>query len=74
LGPKSRGLSTYEKEYMAILLVVQTWHSYLLFQEFVILTDQKSPTQLSDPRLHTTWQQKVFSKMIGLLYRIVYPT
>jgi hypothetical protein len=24
LGPKSRGLSTYEKEYMAILLVVQS--------------------------------------------------
>jgi hypothetical protein len=23
LGPKSRGLSTYEKEYMAILIVVQ---------------------------------------------------
>jgi hypothetical protein len=25
LGPKSRGLSTYEKEYMAILLAVQQW-------------------------------------------------
>jgi hypothetical protein len=29
LGPKSRGLSTYEKEYMAILVAVQHWRSYL---------------------------------------------
>jgi hypothetical protein len=38
----------------------------------VILTDQKSLTQLSDQRLHTTWQQEVFSKLMGLQYRIVY--
>jgi len=31
LGPKSRGLSTYEKEYMSILLAVQTWRPYLQF-------------------------------------------
>lgn len=66
LGPKSCGLSTYEKEYMAILLAVQSWRSYLQFQEFVILTDQKSLIQLGDQRLHTTWQQKVFSKLLGL--------
>ena len=72
LGPKSRGLSTYEKEYMAILLVVQNWRSYLQFQEFVILTDQKSLTQLTDQHLHTHWQQRIFSKLLGLQYRIVY--
>jgi hypothetical protein len=31
LGPKSRGLSTYEKEFMVILLAVQQWHPYLQF-------------------------------------------
>jgi hypothetical protein len=31
LGAKSRGLSTYEKEFMAILLVVQLWRPYLQF-------------------------------------------
>lgn len=44
LGPKSRGLSTYVKEYMAILIAVQTWRAYLQFQEFIILTDQRSLT------------------------------
>jgi hypothetical protein len=72
LGPKSRGLSMYEKEYMAILLAIQSWRSYLQFQEFVIFTDQKSLTQLSDQRLHTSWLQKVFSKLAGLQYHIVY--
>lgn len=38
----------------------------------MILTDQKSLTQLSDQRLHTHWQQRVFSKLLGLQYRIVY--
>jgi hypothetical protein len=29
LGPKSKGLSTYEKEYMALLMAVQQWRQYL---------------------------------------------
>jgi hypothetical protein len=39
LGPKSQGLSTYEKEYMAILMAVQHWRSYLQYGEFLIFTD-----------------------------------
>lgn len=39
LGPRSIGLSAYEKEYLAILLVVQQWRSYLQLGEFVIYTD-----------------------------------
>jgi len=72
LGPKSQGLSTYEKEYLAILLAVQQWRSYLQHGEFVIYTDQKSLTQLSEQRIHTHWQQKVFTKLLGLQYKIVY--
>jgi hypothetical protein len=37
LGVKSRGLSTYEKEYLAVILAVQQWHAYLQRQEFVII-------------------------------------
>lgn len=72
LGPRSRGLSTYEKEFLAILLAVHNWRSYLQFQEFTILTDHRSLTQLGDQRLHTHWQQLVFSKLLGLQYRIIY--
>jgi len=72
LAPKNRGLSTYEKEYMAILLAVQQWRAYLQHTEFLIRTDHASLTHLTDQRLHTPWQHKVFSKLMGLQYRIAY--
>jgi hypothetical protein len=72
LGPRSQGLSTYEKEYMAILATVDQWRHYLQFGEFHIFIDQKSLVQLAEQRLHTYWQQKVFTKVLGLQYKIIY--
>lgn len=72
LGPRSMGLSTYEKEYMAILLALEHWHSYLQHAEFQIITDHRSLVQLTEHRLHTPWQQKVLTKLIGLQYKIPY--
>jgi hypothetical protein len=56
LGPKLRGLSTYEKEYVAILLAVEQWRYYLQLSEFLIATDQRSQSHLNEQRLHTSWQ------------------
>ena len=53
LGPKIRGLSTYEKEYLAILIAVDQWRTYLQQAEFVIYTDQKSLVFLNEQRLNT---------------------
>jgi hypothetical protein len=72
LGPKARGLSTYEKEYMAILLAVQQWCPYLQQGEFLIHIDHKSLSQLNEQRLHTVWKHKVFTKLLGLQYKVVY--
>lgn len=72
LGPKSRGLSTYEKEYMALIVAVQHWRAYLQHAEFIIVTDHKSLSQLNEQRLHTPWQHKVFTKLLGLQYKIHY--
>jgi len=72
LGPRTWGLSTYEKEYLAILVAVEQWRHYLQCGEFIIHTDQRSLTHLNEQRLHTPWQQKVFTKLLGLQYRIVY--
>jgi hypothetical protein len=71
LGPRLRGLSTYEKEYVAILLAVEQWRHYLQLGEFIIASDQKSLSYLAEQRLHTPWQQ-VFTKLLGLDYQIVY--
>jgi hypothetical protein len=72
LGPKNQGLSTYEKEYLAILVAVDHWRPYFLQGQLVIHTDQQSLTHLNEQRLHTHWQQKVFTKLLGLNYKIVY--
>ena len=72
LGLRNRGLSVYEKEYLAILLAVQHWRPYLQLGEFVIRTDHKSFTHLTDQRLHTMWQQKVLTKLMGLQYKVLY--
>lgn len=69
LGPKAQGLSTYEKECMAILLAIDYWRSYLLQSEFTI---KKSLIHLDDQRLHTPWQHKALTKLLGLNYQIVY--
>lgn len=42
LGVKTQGLSTYEKEYLAILMAVEQWRHYLLHSEFIIYTDKKA--------------------------------
>uniref|UniRef100_A0A0A8Z250 Reverse transcriptase RNase H-like domain-containing protein n=1 Tax=Arundo donax TaxID=35708 RepID=A0A0A8Z250_ARUDO len=40
--------------------------------KFVIFTDQRNLSHLCEQRLHTHWQQKVFTKLLGLQYEIVY--
>ena len=72
LGLKTQGLSTYEKEYLAIVIAVDHWRPYLQQAEFLIFTDQKSLVHLNEQRLNTPWQQKLFTKLLGLQYKIVY--
>jgi hypothetical protein len=57
---------------MAILMALSQWRVYLQLKEFIIHTDQRSLVQLSEQHLHTAWQQRVFSMLLGLNYRIVY--
>lgn len=55
LGPRTKGLFTYEKEYLAIVLAIEQWRPYLQFGEFVVKTDQRSLVHLEEQRLHTPW-------------------
>jgi hypothetical protein len=41
-------------------------------REFYIHIDHKSLAQLNEQRLHTVWQHKVFTKLLGLQYKIIY--
>lgn len=42
LSPHYQGFSTYEKEYLVVIVAVDQWRPYLQHDEFVIYTDQKS--------------------------------
>ncbi|WVZ89541.1 hypothetical protein U9M48_035925 [Paspalum notatum var. saurae] len=72
LSLKNQGMSTYEKESLAILMAIDHWRSYLQPTEFIIQTDHKGLINLDDQRLHTYWQHKVMIKLMGLQYRIWY--
>ncbi|KAL0455650.1 UNVERIFIED_CONTAM: Retrovirus-related Pol polyprotein from transposon.6 [Sesamum latifolium] len=50
LVAKNMGLSTYEKEFLALLLVVTKWKHYLMGNHFIIRTDQKSLKHILDQR------------------------
>lgn len=72
LAPKHQGLSTYEKEFLAIVLAVTKWRSYLLGNHFIIRTDHHSLKFLMEQKMLTPMQQKWLSKLLGFDYEIVY--
>ena len=63
LKGRELSLSTYEKEFLALVTAVQKWRPYLLGQAFK--TDQQSLKYLLEQRVGTPTQQKWLSKLIG---------
>ena len=72
LGSAQRATSIYEKEFLALILAVEKWRTYLQLQEFVIKTDHKSLSYLSEQNLHSEMQRKAMTRLMGLKFRIVY--
>lgn len=72
LCPRYQSLSTYEKEFLAIIVAVDQWRLYLQHAEFIIYTDRKSLIHLEEQRLTTPWRPKAFTKFLGLQRRIRY--
>lgn len=52
LSEAHKTLSIYEKEFLALIMAVERWRSYLQRQQFVIRTDHKSLCFLEDQNLH----------------------
>lgn len=72
LAPKHQMLSTYEKEFLAVLQALDKWRGYLLDRHFVIKTDHFSLKYLLDQRITTPTQMKWLPKLIGYDYEILY--
>lgn len=72
LGDKHKALSIYEKEFLALIMAVGKWRHYLQRQEFIILTDHKSLSYLTEQNLHSEMQRKAMTRLMGLQFKIVY--
>lgn len=69
---KQLGLSTYEKEFLAILMAISKWRPYLQNSHFIIKTDHESLKHLLEQRITSHLQQKGMTKLLGLSYYIQY--
>ncbi|GKA83145.1 putative mitochondrial protein [Tanacetum coccineum] len=75
LAIKHQALSTYEKEFMAVVAVVaalEKWKGYLLHRHFKIKTDHFSLKYLLNQKLTTPFQLKWLPKLLGYDYEIVF--
>lgn len=66
------GLSTYEKELLAVITAVQKWRAYLLGHQFIIMTDHEAIKHIMEQKLTTSLQQKWVSKLLGYDYVITH--
>jgi hypothetical protein len=72
LSVSNQRLSTYEKEFLTVLMAVDKWRPYLLKQPFTITTDHKSLCHLQDQNLSTDMQRKAMAKLAGLQFKLLY--
>lgn len=50
LSPRNQALSIYEREFLAVLIVIQKWKTYLQGHKFIIKTDQQALRYLLDQK------------------------
>jgi len=53
-------------------MAVERWRAYLQRQEFIIVSDHKSPAHLNEQNLHSEMQRKALTRLMGLHFKIVY--
>ncbi|KAL4026410.1 hypothetical protein IC575_014840 [Cucumis melo] len=73
LALRDRAKPVYERELMAVVLVVQRWRRpYLLGRRFVVKTGQRSLKFLLEQRVIQPQYQKWFAKLLGYFFEVIY--
>jgi hypothetical protein len=72
LSVSNQQKSTYEKEFLEVMMTVDKWRSYLHKNPFVIKTNHQSLCYLQDHTLSTELQRKAMRNLVGLQFRFAY--
>ena len=72
LSLKHQALSTYEKEFLAVIMALEKWKGHLMDRHFKIKKDHFSLKYLLNQILTTPFQAKWLPKLLGYDYEIVY--
>jgi RNase H-like domain found in reverse transcriptase len=72
LDVKHQRLSTYENEFIVLIIAVSKWKHYLIGSSFIIKTDQINLKHLLEQEIYTTLQHRGLSKLLGFDYTIEY--
>ncbi|GJZ40265.1 suppressor of mec-8 and unc-52 protein homolog 1 [Tanacetum coccineum] len=70
LSAKNQLMSTYEKEFLVVILALERWRGYLLDIHFKIKSDHFSLKYLLDQRITTPTPMKWLPKLMGFDYEI----
>ncbi|GJR62651.1 putative mitochondrial protein [Tanacetum coccineum] len=72
LSPRHQAMSTYEKEFLAVILALKNQKGYLMDRHFKIKTNHFNLKYLLDQRLTTPFQAKWLPILLGYDYEIAY--
>lgn len=72
IGPRAAALSTYDKETLAILEALKKWRHYLVGNELLIRTDQKSLKFITGQKVSEGIQHKLLLKLLEFNCKIEY--
>lgn len=70
LGPQNQSLSIYEKEFLAVIMAVDKWRSYLQRGPFLILTDHKKLMHIGRTTIGDRTTAKSYDKIGGFTVQI----
>jgi hypothetical protein len=72
IGPKAAGMSTYDKEALAIIESLKRWKHYFAGSTLIIRTDQQSLRYIQDQKLTEGIQHKLLVKLLDYDYKVEY--
>jgi hypothetical protein len=72
LSVSNQRLSTYEKEFLVVLMAVDKWNNYFNRHPFIIQNDHKCLYHLQDQNMSNEMQRKAMIKFVGLQFKFQY--